>query len=77
MAELVTIADPADLHAAINHAEKIKMARNFAASGQQGQKQGSVNRGRGGFMHGCGKFNAVQSSPQQMAVQANVANAGM
>ena len=33
VAELVTIADPADLHTAINHAEKIEMARNFAASG--------------------------------------------
>ena len=37
IAELVTIADPSDLHAAINQAEKIEMACNFPANGQQGQ----------------------------------------
>ena len=62
IAELVTIASPADLHAAINHAEKVEMARSFAASGQQGPKQGTPNRGRGGFYCGRGKFNAVQST---------------
>ena len=60
VAELVTIADLGDLHVAINQAEKIEMARNFAASGQQGQKQGNPNRGRGGFMRRHGKFNVVQ-----------------
>ena len=38
VAELVTIADPGDVHATINQEEKIEMARNFAASGQQGPK---------------------------------------
>ena len=82
IAELVTIASPSDLHAAINHAEKVEMARSFAASGQQGQKQNNPNRGRGGWFHGRGKFNAVQTSntgnqsnqteAQQFAVQMNV-----
>ena len=31
VAELVTIASPSDLHAAINHVEKAEMARNLAA----------------------------------------------
>ena len=77
IAELVTIADPTDLHAAINHAEKIEMARNFAASGQQGQKQGNPSRGRGGFMRGRGKFNAAmnQSQPTNSGSGANVINA--
>ena len=85
VAELVTIASPSDLHAAINHAEKVEMARNFAASGQPGQKQNHPNRGRGGWFRGRGRFNAVQSTnagnpgipidSQQIAVQSNV-NAG-
>ena len=64
IAELVTITDPSDLHAAINHSEKIEMARNFAASGQQGQRQGNLNRGRGGFIRGRGRFGAVIVSSQ-------------
>ena len=82
VAELVTIASPSDLHAAINHAEKVEMARSFAASGQQGQKQNNPNRGRGGWFRGRGKFNAVQTSntgnqsnqteAQQFAAQTNV-----
>ena len=78
IAELVTIADPTDLHAAINHAEKIEMARSFAASGQQGQKQGNPNRGRGGFMRGRGRFNAVmsQTQPANSGGNANAVNAG-
>ena len=62
VAELVTIASPSDLHAAINHAEKVEMARSFAASGQQGQKQSNPNRGRGGWFRGRGRFSAVQST---------------
>ena len=79
IAELVTIAEPGDLHAAINQAEKIKMARNFAASGQQGPRQGNLNRGRGGFIRGRGRFNAVtvsSSSMDNVSGQSNV-NAGM
>ena len=72
------IASPSDLHAAINHAEKIEMARNFAASGQQGQRQGNPNRGRGRFMRGHGKFNAVQAQPVNtggnVAVVCNLAD---
>ena len=85
VAELVTIASPGDLHAAINHAEKVEMARNFAASGQQGQRQGNPNRGRGGWSRGRGKFNAVQATNSgnagnqremhQVAVQ-NTVNSG-
>ena len=48
--ELVTIAEPSDLHAAINKAEKIEMARSFAATGQPGPKTVNLNRGRGGFI---------------------------
>ena len=66
IAELVTIASPSDLHAAINQAEKIEMARNFAATGQQGQKQGNLNRGRGSFYRGRGKFSAVQSHKEEL-----------
>ena len=60
-AELVTISSPGDLHTAINQAEKVEMARNFAASGQSGQKSGNMGRGRGGWQRGRGRFNAVQS----------------
>ena len=76
--ELVTIADPTDLQAAINHAEKIEMARSFAASGQQGQKQGNPNRGHGGFMRGRGRFNAVmsQTQPANSVGNVNAVNAG-
>ena len=78
VAELFVIANPVDLHAAINHAEKIEMARSFAASGQQGQKQGNPNRGRGGFMRERGRFNAVtvQAQPVNSASNANMVNAG-
>ena len=37
IAELVTVAGPSDLHATINHAEKVEMARNLAGSGEGGQ----------------------------------------
>ena len=49
IAELVTISEPGDLHTTINQVEKIEMARNFAANGQQGQRPGIENKGRGGF----------------------------
>ena len=62
VAELVVIAKPGDLHAAINHAEHIEMARNFVSGNVQGQKVGTPFRGRGGFMRGRGRFNAVQVS---------------
>ena len=60
VAELVVIAKPGDLHAAINHAEHIEMARNFASGNIPGQKSGTQFRGRGGFMRGRGRFNAMQ-----------------
>ena len=75
----MTIADPRDLHAVINQAEKIEMARNFAASGQQGPRSGNLTRGRSGFTRGRGRFNAISVSSQSMdsySGQANV-NAGM
>ena len=77
MAELVRIASPNDLHATINHAKKIKMAHNFAASRQSGQQQGNPNRGHGGFTHGHGKFSAVQSQPTNNVRNQTVVNAGV
>ena len=50
VAKLVTIAEPSDLHAAIDQAEKIEMARSFAATGQPGPKTANLNRGRGGIL---------------------------
>ena len=47
VAELVTIAGPADLHLAIRKAEEIEMARTLASGGQTGQKMSNQNRGRG------------------------------
>ena len=64
VAELVTIAEPSDLHAAINKAEKIEMARSFAATGQSGPKTVNLNRGRAGFYRGRGRFGAVQVTSQ-------------
>ena len=64
VAELVTIAEPSDLHAAINKAEKIEMARSFAASGQPVHKNVNLNRGRGGFYRGRGRFGAVHVTNQ-------------
>ena len=81
IAELVTIAGPSDLHVAINHAEKVEMARNLAASGQGGQRQPMQPRGRISFNRGRGRFNAMQIpstpiipvnqsvTPQQSSVQ--------
>ncbi|MCV6611761.1 MAG: retrotransposon gag domain-containing protein, partial [Amphritea sp.] len=62
VAELVVIAKPGDLAAAINQAEHIEMARNFASGNIPSQKTGTPFRGRGGFMRGRGRFNAVQSA---------------
>ena len=72
IAELVTISEPGDLHTAINQAEKIEMARNFAANGQQGQRPGTGRKGRGGFYRGRGKFNAVQGSHINPPVSSSV-----
>ena len=71
VAELVVIAKVGDLHAAINHAEHIEMAHNFVSGNVQGQKAGTPFRGRGGFMRGRGRFNAVQAagSSYQTTVQ--------
>ena len=52
MAELVTIFGPGDLHATINHTEKVEMTRNFATSGQGGQKAPMQNGGCGDFYKG-------------------------
>ena len=62
VAELVVIAKPGDLAAAINQAEHIEMARNFASGNIPSQKTGTPFRGRGGFMRGRGRFNAVQTA---------------
>ena len=86
IAELVTIAGPSDLHAAINHAEKVEMAQNLAGSGQGGQRPPMQSRGRIGFNRGRGRFNAMQITstpiipvnqsvnPQQIAVQQTTWN---
>ena len=65
VAELVVIADPGDLHAAIHQAEKIEMARDSVSGANQGQKSSAWNRGRGGFNRGRGRFHAVQQSSGQ------------
>ena len=71
VAELVVIAKPGDLHAAINQAKHIEMARNFTSGNIPGPKIGTQFRGRGGFMRGRGRFNAVQASgsSSQMTMQ--------
>ena len=61
VAELVTIAGPADLHLAIRKAEEIEMAQTLASGGQIGQKMPNQNRGRGRVQRGRGRFNAVQT----------------
>ena len=43
VAELVVIADPCDLHAAIHQAEKIEMARDSVSGANQGQKSSAWN----------------------------------
>ena len=74
VAELVVIAEPADLHAAILKAEKIEMARG-TVSGNQGQTSGGWPRiSRGRFSRGRGRFAAVQQTAghgvqQTVAVQ--------
>ena len=72
VAELVVIADPGDLHAAIHQAEKIEMARGTVSGNMQSQQSGSWTRGRGRFSRGRGRFNAVQQSlGQNNPVQAS------
>ena len=65
VAELVVIAEPGDLHAAIHQAEKIEMARGTVTGTTPSQSFGSWNRGRGRNTRGRGRFNAVQQSPGQ------------
>ena len=62
VAELVVIAEPSDLHAAIHQAEKIEMARGTVSGNVQSQQSGSWTRGRGRYARGRGRFNAVQQS---------------
>ena len=62
VAELVVIAEPADLQAAILKAEKIEMTRG-TVSGNQGQTSGGWPRiSRGRFSGGRGRFAAVQQT---------------
>ena len=74
VAELVVIAEPANLQAAILKAEKIEMARG-TVSGNQGQTSGVWPRiSRGRFSRGRGRFAAVQQTAghgvqQTIAVQ--------
>ena len=67
VAELVTIASPADLHAAIRKAEQVEMARSFAYMGgaHQQPRGGTGWRGRGRGSRG--RFAAVQVDQQPMA----------
>ena len=86
VAELVTIASPADLFSAIRKAEQVEMARSLAyMGGAQQQPRGSGWRGRGRGSRG--RFATVQaeSQPQAYAQQdapgpqfnaANAAGAG-
>ena len=70
VAELVVIAEPGDLRAAIHQAEKIEMARGSVSGNTQGQKSSSWNRGRGGMTRGRGRFHAIQQSPGQSSQYA-------
>ena len=65
VAELVVIAEPSDLHAAIHQAEKIEMARGTVSGNVQSQQSGSWTRGHGRYARGRGRFNAVQPSSGQ------------
>ena len=82
VAELVTIASPADLFSAIRKAEQVEMARSLAyMGGAQQQPRGSGWRGRGRGSRG--RFATVQAEPQSQAYaqqdapgpQFNAANA--
>ena len=82
VAELVVIARPSDLHAAIRKAEEIEMARNIAYGGQSGQR-GMQQRGRCRFSFSHGKFNPIapqgttgggQPVPNAVATQGNQTN---
>ena len=57
VAELVVIAEPSDLHAAIHQAEKIEMARGTVSGNVQSQPSGSWTRGHGRYARGRGRFN--------------------
>ena len=73
VAELVTIASPADLFSAIRKAEQVEMARSFAyMGGAQQQPRGSGWRGRGRGSRG--RFATVQAElqPQAYAQQEGV-----
>ena len=61
MAELVVIAEPGNLHAAIHQAEKIEMARGTVSGNTQNQTSGSWNRGRGRFTTGPRPFSMQYS----------------
>ena len=72
VAELVTIASPADLSSAIRKAEQVEMARSFAYSGgaqQQPRNTGWRGRGRGSR----GRFAAAQVDPQPQASTQQIA----
>ena len=71
VAELVTIASPADLFSAIRKAEQVELARSFAYSGgAQQQPRGSGWRGRGRGARG--RFATVQADPQPQAYAQEV-----
>ena len=71
VAELVTIASPADLFLAIRKAKQVEMARSFAyMGGAQQQPRGSGWRGRG--QGARGRFATVQADPQPQAYAQEV-----
>ena len=69
IAELVVLAEPADLSIAIQKAEKIEMARG-TVSHPSVQSSGSWTRGsRGWYSRGRGRFGAIQQAPGPMQHQ--------
>ena len=60
IAELVVIAEPADLQAAIRKAEKIDMARGMVADNQGQSFGGWFRSSRGRFTRGRGRMASVQ-----------------
>ena len=74
VAELVVIAEPADLHAAILKAEKIEMARG-TVSGNLGQSSGGWPRGnRGRFLEGVDDLQQFNRQQDQVLINPVKAN---
>ena len=68
IAELVVIAEPADLQAAILKAEKIDMARGMVADNQGQSSGGWFRSSRGRFTRGRGRMTSVQHAARTINI---------